>query len=263
MEADAKSVAAAVAFLAEHSRAHANDDNALLYARLHGEVIERYGASGADCPSTDQRSVTRPQGAGCDIGANELEAGAGAAGPTVVPAIDTPTPVPLLPIEVNFNADSYALVEGTCTRLRWEVKNAETVALDGQPVPPLEAEQICPKQTTSYRLVASSTAEQVERLVLIEVTKMAPPKAPEKLAITGQVCTDKAYSVMLGWVDVADNEEGYRVYRDGALIATLGANASGYTDQPAYGGPYTYGVEAYNSTGASARPTVQEPGCIY
>lgn len=98
MEADAKSVAAAVAFLAEHSRAHANDDNALLYARLHGEVIERYGASGADCPSTDQRSVTRPQGAGCDIGAYELEAGAGAAGPTVVPAIDTPTPVPLLPI---------------------------------------------------------------------------------------------------------------------------------------------------------------------
>ena len=97
----------------------------------------------------------------------------------------------------------------------------------------------------------------------LEVTKMAPPKAPEKLAITGQVCTDKAYSVMLGWVDVADNEEGYRVYRDGALIATLGANASGYTDQPAYGGPYTYGVEAYNSTGASARPTVQEPGCIY
>ncbi len=77
MEADAKSVAAAVAFLAEHSRAHANDDNALLYARLHGEVIERYGASGADCPSTDQRSVTRPQGAGCDIGAYELEAGAG------------------------------------------------------------------------------------------------------------------------------------------------------------------------------------------
>ena len=68
MEADAKSVAAAVAFLAEHSRAHANDDN----ARLHGEVIERYGASGADCPSTDQRSVTRPQGAGCNIGAHKL-----------------------------------------------------------------------------------------------------------------------------------------------------------------------------------------------
>ena len=45
MEADAKSGAVAVAFLAEHSRAHANDDSALLYARLHGEVIERYGTS--------------------------------------------------------------------------------------------------------------------------------------------------------------------------------------------------------------------------
>ena len=27
----------------------------------------------ANCPSTDQRGTTRPQGAGCDIGAYELE----------------------------------------------------------------------------------------------------------------------------------------------------------------------------------------------
>jgi hypothetical protein len=64
-------------------------------------------------------------------------------------------------------------------------------------------------------------------------------------------------------VDNADNEEGYRVYRDGNLLATLGKNAKSYTDHPPYGGPYTYGVEAFNSTGVSDRPTVQEGGCIY
>jgi serine/threonine-protein kinase len=37
--------AEAVALLTELSQAHADGDSALLYARLHGEVIERYGAS--------------------------------------------------------------------------------------------------------------------------------------------------------------------------------------------------------------------------
>lgn len=37
--------AEAVALLTELSRAHADGDSVLLYARLHGEVIERYGAS--------------------------------------------------------------------------------------------------------------------------------------------------------------------------------------------------------------------------
>jgi hypothetical protein len=67
----------------------------------------------------------------------------------------------------------------------------------------------------------------------------------------------------VGWNDTATNESGYRVYRDGNLIATLGANATGYTDSPPYGGPYTYGVEAFNAAGASSRPTVVESGCIY
>jgi len=33
------------------------------------------GASGADCPATDQRGVTRPQGPECDMGAFTLEFG--------------------------------------------------------------------------------------------------------------------------------------------------------------------------------------------
>jgi len=88
------------------------------------------------------------------------------------------------------------------------------------------------------------------------------PAAPGKLVVANQVCTSQAYNVSLAWIDAASDETGYRVYRDGNLIATLGPNASSYTDSPPYGGPYQYGVEAYNAAGASSRPTVVESGCI-
>jgi hypothetical protein len=94
-------------------------------------------------------------------------------------------------------------------------------------------------------------------------TSVQPPAAPNKVAISSRVCDSKTYSVVVGWNDTATNESGYRVYREGNLIATLGANATGYSDSPPYGGPYTYGVEAFNAAGASSRPTVVESGCIY
>lgn len=89
------------------------------------------------------------------------------------------------------------------------------------------------------------------------------PLPPGNLQISNQVCTSETYSVTLSWFDAAANEDGYRVYRDGALISTLVAGANSYTDLPPGSGPYTYGVEAFNAAGTSARPTVQEAGCIY
>ncbi len=223
------------------------------------------------CVATDQRGVARPQGARCDVGAIELEPGGeapppmpGDTEPTGAEPTATPTSIPPSPISMNFNADRYSLVAGACTKLRWEVKNAEQVYLDGEPVLPLEAEDACLQQTTTYSLRASNAVEEVEKFVTIEITaRQKPPQAPGQLGIGNRVCNDQAYTVTLSWIDVADNEDGYRVYRNGNLIATLGANETGYTDNPPYGGPYTYGAEAFNEAGASARPTVQEAGCIY
>lgn len=223
------------------------------------------GAWGHGCPSTDQRGALRPQGEHCDTGAFELQVflEVDAPEPAVSPP-PSPSPPPTLPIEINFNADAYTIFVGECTRLRWDVKNAETVLLEGQSVPSLEAEQVCPKATRSYTLVASNASEEVERYVLIEVSEaLTLPEPPAQLHISDRICNDKTFSVLLGWIDMADNEDGYRVYRDGNLIATLGPNANSYNDQPGYGGPYTYGAEAFNSAGASPRPTVQEQGCIY
>lgn len=223
-------------------------------------------ASDPHCLPVDQRLTSRPQGPACDIGAYELELAheSSSAEPTAVAPIASPTPVVLPPIEINFNADSYAILTGECTRLRWDVKNADVILLESAPVPELEAEQVCPTFTKTYSMVASNAAEEVERYVTIEVTEpVVAPEAPAQLNIANQACTSQSYKVTLSWIDVADNEDGYHVYRDGALIATPGFNAKGFTDNPPYGGPYTYGVEAFNSAGASPRPTVQEPGCIY
>jgi len=92
--------------------------------------------------------------------------------------------------------------------------------------------------------------------------KPVPPEAPGALAITARTCVSGTYSVTLGWADNADTEAGYRIYRNGTLLATLGAGATSYTDNPPGSGPYVYGVEAYNAAGASSQPTVNEAGCV-
>jgi hypothetical protein len=93
--------------------------------------------------------------------------------------------------------------------------------------------------------------------------KLSPPAAPSQLTVANKVCTDTKYRVTLEWFDVANYEDGYRVYRDGQLLAKLGKNANRYKDSPPGSGPYTYGVEAFNAAGASGRPTVFEEGCLY
>lgn len=72
--------------------------------------------------------------------------------------------------------------------------------------------------------------------------------------------TKRANVIRLEWTDVS-NEAGYRVYRDGGLLATLPANSTTYTDDPPIGGPYTYAVEAYNNDSALPGATVEEEGC--
>ncbi len=176
--------------------------------------------------------------------------------PLGLPPTDTPTPP--APISINFNADSYSIKEGNCTTLRWAVENAEDVFLDGELVEVLDARQVCPKKTTKYTLLAMSGEHEEEAFVTIEVKIL--PEPPAQLMFD-RVCNTKMYRITLSWLDQADNETGYRVYRNGTLIATLGANSTSYVDDPPFGGPYTYAVEAFNEGGASSQVTVQPDAC--
>ena len=87
-----------------------------------------------------------------------------------------------------------------------------------------------------------------------------PPNAPANAYIK-QTCTGQEYKVQLVWIDASDNEEGFRIYRDGNLIATKGAGKQEHNDFPAYGGPYVYIIEAFNAHGA-ASTKVQDAGCL-
>ncbi len=52
----------------------------------------------------------------------------------------------------------------------------------------------------------------------------------------------------LGWTDRSNSEEGYKVYRDGSVIATLASNSTFYVDVAfvATGNSLSYSVEAFN-----------------
>jgi len=75
-----------------------------------------------------------------------------------------------------------------------------------------------------------------------------PPNAPYNL--TAAVVSQGA--VRLQWIDNSDNEEGFRIYRDNNVIATVGINVTIYQDvglEPAT--TYQYVVKAYNQAGES------------
>ncbi|MEJ2568899.1 MAG: choice-of-anchor Q domain-containing protein [Anaerolineales bacterium] len=212
------------------------------------------------CTAQDQRGVSRPQGAGCDRGAVEMEGITPTPVPTEVPT-PTPTPAPI-PASINFNADRYLLEEGECTKLHWQVENADEVFLDGEPVDALGARQVCPEQTTTYVLLVLSPGGEEEAYVTIEVEILPePPDAPAQLHVADWICDPKLYQVTLAWIDMANNESGYKVYRDGVLLATLPANSTNFVDEPPFGGPYTYEVVAFNEGGASPKASVIVKSC--
>ncbi|GAB4538209.1 MAG: hypothetical protein Fur002_01310 [Anaerolineales bacterium] len=63
--------------------------------------------------------------------------------------------------------------------------------------------------------------------------------------------------IELAWKDNADSEKGYRVYRNGELIAELPANSTYFKETTPYPGGMglQYTVEAFNESGAASAQT--------
>jgi len=107
--------------------------------------------------------------------------------------------------------------------------------------------------TGSYWVVSSVTPPPT-------ATK-PPPNAPtfqswDFLCAFNGINTD--LNVTLKWSDKSNNETGYRVFRDGGLVADLPADSTSYADKVAVnaGQSATYRVEAYNSTGTASTSTI-------
>jgi hypothetical protein len=91
---------------------------------------------------------------------------------------------------------------------------------------------------------------------------LAPPAAPENFT-ANKICLPVGpnfnYQFTLSWNDIANNEDGYRVYFNGSLLATLPANTTTYPHVVGVlgpGAPIMYDVEAFNAAGASAKKSV-------
>jgi hypothetical protein len=87
------------------------------------------------------------------------------------------------------------------------------------------------------------------------------PNAPTNASITNRTCSGQDYYFTIVWHDNSDNEDGFRILRDGVLIATVGPNVESYQYTPPGSGPYTFTIEAFNGAGVG-KTTVQEPVCF-
>jgi uncharacterized Zn-binding protein involved in type VI secretion len=68
----------------------------------------------------------------------------------------TSKPQPQNPVIDKFIADQYNLNQGSCTTLRWTVRSAQTVRLDGNQVASQGNQRVCPTASTNtYNLVAT------------------------------------------------------------------------------------------------------------
>jgi hypothetical protein len=70
-------------------------------------------------------------------------------------------------MRVTFSADLEGVEAGTSTTLRWLVRGASSVTLDGEPVDAEGTREISPTETTTYRLIAAGADEEE---VIREVT---------------------------------------------------------------------------------------------
>ncbi len=80
------------------------------------------------------------------------------------------------------------------------------------------------------------------------VTLISIPQYPSNLS------TDVLHSnrIKVSWQDNSDNEDGFRIYRNGNKIATVGPNTTSYTDTGlSPGTSYSYAVTAFNDSGES------------
>ncbi len=116
-----------------------------------------------------------------------------------------------------------------------------------------------------YATVSGNTAVLAEYVVPPSPTPSLPAQPNNfKVHISCAISMDpflhNEVHIELEWVDLATNEEGYKVYRDGAQLATLGENATSFSDDtslPAifiFGDPppsVEYSILAFNGAGKS------------
>jgi hypothetical protein len=114
---------------------------------------------------------------------------------------------------------------------------------------------------SSYRLQDEQGKAVATYGVITKVGNPASQPAAQSLSSPGDLrytydCTSGSVSISLSWVDRANGEDGYRVYRNGAVVADLAAGSTSYSEFVPGSGTYNYSVAAYNAGGESPTQVV-------
>lgn len=109
---------------------------------------------------------------------------------------------------------------------------------------------LLPRTTYYYRVRAyNPRGASVYSNVAFFTTPKFPPAAPTSLTAT----TISSRQINLAWRDNSNDEQGFRIFRNGSPIATVEANVTAYPDaglSPAT--TYRYRVESFNEAGSAS-----------
>ncbi len=223
--------------------------------------------AGSECPISDQRFFPRPRPLRglCDSGAFEFDPEhdliAASLPGTVVFVTVTPTPKPNIDLTVDKNTNCRK-GPGTNYTVLTNVPQGTTVSAEGRNEDS-SWWYIQPSDTQPACWVADSTVDKLGSPegvpVMVGPVLPDPPEGFDAVP----VCDTKAktYIVKLNWIGQT-GATGYRLYRNGQVLAQVNANTTSYKDSPSVGGQgFTYGIESIGADGASIRVPLSVPAC--
>ncbi|WKZ37925.1 MAG: hypothetical protein QY332_08280 [Anaerolineales bacterium] len=135
---------------------------------------------------------------------------------------------------------------GTCWLFpQYATVSGNTANLPEYPVPPTPTPSSTPTATTTPTPSAPAAVDNVTM---------------------NMACPNAIHSGTLQWEDKSNNEDGFNIYANSVLLASIPANSTSYNVASAPGGPFLPGiasifeVEAFNAAGKASKKSVTK-GC--
>ncbi|MFP4202482.1 MAG: fibronectin type III domain-containing protein, partial [Candidatus Acetothermia bacterium] len=171
--------------------------------------------------------------------------------------IDVTTPVDVPARPGNFTSE---VLSPTEVELTWEDNSEDEegfrIYRDGEEIAELDPDTtsytdtgLSGSKSYSYEVAAFNEAGESSATSGVSVDTPAEiPSAPGRLETSAVSPTE----IELTWEDNSENEEGFRIYRNGNKVETVGANTTSYVhDDLRAETRYCYRIVAYNETGES------------
>src|SRR5579883_2270170 len=169
------------------------------------------------------------------------------------------TPASQPPSILSFTASPSTVTAGQKATLSWSVNGATDIAIDNGvgDVTGAASAAVQPGQTTTYTLTASNSAGSATAQVTVTVASQTDTQPPTAPVLTSAVARS-ATEVDLAWSAATDNVgvSGYRILRNGSLLASVSGSTLTYADQSAAANTtYTYAVVAFDGAGNTSAPS--------